>query len=375
MMGQEIVKRDSAGKLRTWQYEVEGKSYRTIAGIKGGNLVTSAWTVCVGKQKRNDEEQALFEGNAEQVKKLDREYRLTEAELDSVPPSPMLAKKYEDEHANVASAFAQGKMVYSQPKLDGIRAFVSRHGAFSREYQRHLNVDHVLKALAPVFAKTPDLILDGELYNHDLKEDFNKIASVVRKQKPSEDQRAEALALIQYHVYDVASAGAKVFGDRYLQLMNAIAGAPPTGGVVHLVPTCGVESQTALDTLNGTYIEEGYEGQMVRLNAPYEVDKRSKYLLKRKEFDTAEFKLLHIREGQGNWAGYAKQVIFQLADGRECGGGIRGNQDEMKALLGLAFLGKVNEKSTVTIRHFKLTPDGMPRFPVAIDVQLDGRKD
>ncbi len=37
-------------------------------------------------------------------------------------------------------------------KLDGIRALISRQGAFSREGQPHYNCDHILSALAPVFA-------------------------------------------------------------------------------------------------------------------------------------------------------------------------------------------------------------------------------
>ena len=33
------AKTDTAGKIRTWDYEVQGDQYRTIAGIQGGNLV------------------------------------------------------------------------------------------------------------------------------------------------------------------------------------------------------------------------------------------------------------------------------------------------------------------------------------------------
>jgi ATP-dependent DNA ligase len=372
----EIVKRDSAGKLRTWSYEVDGKNYRTIAGIKGGNLVTSAWTACVGKQKRTDEQQAHAEAESERSKKLDREYRETEAELDEVPPSPMLAKKYEDERDRVTQVFKNGGVVYSQPKLDGIRAFVSRHGAFSREYQRHLNVDHILAALAHVFVKYPDLILDGELYNHDLKEDFNKIASVVRKQKPNNTQRAEALELIQYHIYDVASSKDN-FAARAVMLGTLASGI--ANPVIQFVPTSVAGTQAELDALNGAAIAMGYEGQMVRINAPYEVDKRSKYLLKRKEFDTAEFPLLRIEEGKGNWAGAAKTIVVKLpeptADGSdECGSGMRGSKDFAIDMLkkGPA---KINSKSAVTVRYFGYTPDKSLRFPVVIDWHFDGRAD
>ena len=62
-------------------------------------------------------------------------------------------------------------------------------------------------------------ILDGELYNHDLRDNFNKITSLVRKQRPIksasmtdkafakkqteyQERLAEAEDTIQYHVYD-----------------------------------------------------------------------------------------------------------------------------------------------------------------------------
>jgi hypothetical protein len=94
-----IYKTDTAGKIRTWQWEVEGDSYRTIAGIAGGNLVTTGWTKCepknVGRANETSaERQALLEAEAEEGKKLKREYRRTVAELDSVPVGPMLAADY-----------------------------------------------------------------------------------------------------------------------------------------------------------------------------------------------------------------------------------------------------------------------------------------
>jgi DNA ligase-1 len=361
-----IYKRDSAGKLRTWQAEVEGDKYRTIAGLVGGSLVTSAWTTCIGKQKRNNEEQAQFEANSELNKKLDREYRRTEAELDSVPLSVMLAQDYAKQKGDL---FIDGS-AFSQPKLDGIRALISQHGAFSREYQRHLNVDHILEDLAPVFAKYPELQLDGELYNHDLKEDFNKIASVVRKQTPDDAQRDEARRLIQYHVYDLPSRGASSFGLRLAEMELLFSEFALVA--VKKVPTVRCKVQSELDDLNGQYIQQGYEGQMVRLNAPYEFDKRSKYLLKRKEFITEEFPIKRIEEGQGNWAGYAKRVVLDIpeAPDGEVGAGMRGSQDFAKKLLENA----INYKQA-TVRHFGRTPDQSLRFPVAIDFHLEGRRD
>jgi ATP-dependent DNA ligase len=361
MISSPIYKRDTSGKTRTWQYEVGDESYRTIAGIMGGNLVTTGWTKCLPKNegRANEttaQEQAHAEAIADEGKKLKREYRITIAELDSVPVGPMLAASYDKLKKPVTFPVA------SQPKLDGIRAIITRFGAFSRELQPHYNCDHILAALAPMFALYPDTMLDGEFYNHDLKEDFNKIVSVVRKQKPTEEQRAEAAKLIQYHVYDLPSRGELPFIKRTFALMDLFDEIKSPHIV--MVPTHEVGNQARLDELNGEYTEAGYEGQMVRLNLPYEFDTRSKSLLKRKEFTTAEFPVIRIEEGLGNWAGYAKRIVIKLPNGQECGAGMRGTQDFAKNLLARADLCK-----SATIRYFGETPDGMLRFPVAIDFQ------
>jgi DNA ligase-1 len=364
-----IYKRDTVGKIRTWQYEVQGDSYRTIAGIEGGSLVTTGWTKCEAKNvgranETSRDSQAVLEAQAERGKKLKREYRMTIAELDSVPVGPMLAADY----AKLKKPLAFP--VYSQPKLDGIRATISTRGAFSRELQPHFNCDHILEALTPVFAKYPDLVFDGELYNHDYKDDFNGLGSLIRKQKITEERREEVRKLVQYHVYDLPS------GDDFIQRsadMVDIFHQFSLGGddsPIKLVETARAIDQDHLDNLNGLYTEQGYEGQMVRLDAPYDFDARSKSLLKRKEFITEEFPILRIEEGNGNWAGYAKRVVLDV-ESNEVGAGMRGTQDFAKQLLADAAKYKF-----ATIRHFGRTPDGSLRFPVAIDFHTaEGRVD
>ena len=107
---------------------------------------------------------------------------------------------------------------------------------------------------------------------------------------------------------------------------------------------------------------------MVRNNARYE-NKRSKNLLKRKEFITEEFDVVEVLEGSGNWAGYAKH--FVLTDGTNTfKSGVRGNQATLKELL------EQEVKPTwVTCRYFERSPDNIPRFPVVIDWGVGERND
>ena len=73
------------------------------------------------------------------------------------------------------------EQVFVQPKLDGVRCVIqydnSTVTAYSRTGKEWKNINHILAELLPFFWKNPDVVLDGELYNHDLKDDFEKIIS------------------------------------------------------------------------------------------------------------------------------------------------------------------------------------------------------
>jgi len=75
---------------------------------------------------------------------------------------------------------------YIQPKLDGVRCYITSTGAFSRNHKPFHNINHILRELEHVFSKYPDIILDGvAIQPLKLKDNFNKIISLVRKQKPT----------------------------------------------------------------------------------------------------------------------------------------------------------------------------------------------
>ena len=102
---------------------------------------------------------------------------------------------------NVMLAHPYGKKEFDensfiQPKLDGVRCYITKDGAFSRNYKEFKTVDHIKNAFKPLFKKLPNLVVDGELYNHQFKDNFNKIISLVRKQKPEPNDIDEATRYI-----------------------------------------------------------------------------------------------------------------------------------------------------------------------------------
>ena len=350
-----IYKLDSKGKTRVWYMERAEAAHRTVAGILGGNLVTSEWTFCTGKQGRSDEAQAHFEVEAAYANKLAREYHRS---LDDVANGahffkPMLAEKF--------TGFPG--YCHAQPKLDGARCIATRKGLFSRQGKPFVSVPHIMEALEPIFAQNPDVILDGELYNHELKDDFNTIMSLIRQQKPTDADLRRSEEMIQYHVYDMPSHPGN-FCNRTHAVSRMLTGRLGIPDCLKAVETRWITDAEELDTFHMLVMNDGYEGSIVRLDTPYE-QKRTKNLLKRKEFETEEFKLLSIDEGQGNWSGVAKSVTCELEDGRTFSAGIRGDRRRAADLLHETW-------SEVTVRFFKRTPDGIPRFPVGIAVRDEG---
>jgi DNA ligase-1 len=364
---QTLYKLDSLGKLRTWRMEIdENGRYRTLAGLADGKQAESGWTTPIGKQGRNQKEQGEFEVRAAVKHQLDREYH-DSPDTVSVPKmiEPMLAKTY-DKWPGIG---------YAQPKLDGIRCLMTPAGMFTRQGQPITAVPHLHAQLQEFFEVYGDVTLDGELYNHDLRDDFGEISSIVRKKKPTREDLEKAERVMEYHVYDIVDT-VMPFNARRQWLIAELSAFQ---GSIVLVPTRLCLTQEEADEAYGEFVSLGYEGGMYRLDTPYELGRRSKNLLKRKDFITEEFKVISIDEGNGNWAGAAKRMSLLNNQGTPqdvFGAGIRGSYAKGKELLqNYGDPIDLSEDAVATCRFFMRSPDGVPRFPVVVDFHPNGRKD
>ena len=364
-----LYKRDTKGKIREWtvQYSTdEVAGVRAISGLVDGQKVTSEWNISEAKNigranATTSQSQAKAEAESLWAIKAEKEYFEDINKIDSYEKfKPMLAHDYTKRPQDSG---------YSQPKLDGIRCVADANGLWTRSGKAITSCPHIWEAIEPFIKAHPGIVVDGELYNHELKADFNKITSLVRKVKSTEEDIKESASLVQYHIYDCYIKDA-VFTKRnaLLKALGAVS-----SGYLQYVDTQYCKDQDALDKLYSEYMEAGYEGQMVRNDAPYEC-KRSKNLLKRKEFITEEYEVIQVLEGQGNWAGYAKRFILRDKDGKEFGSGVRGQQAQLKELWESKDTAK-GLPNWATCRYFELTPDGVPRFPVVIDYGHGKRDD
>jgi len=382
-----LYKKTTIGKTQTWEIEVSGNKFRTISGQADGKKITNNWTVCQGKNvgKKNattGEEQALKEAEAKHKKKLEAGYHLNLKNISKKRfYEPMLAQDFKNKNrqSEVMADLQQvdgGTVgtVFSQPKLDGIRCIAMREGLFTRTGKEITAVPHISEALESFFKLYPNAVLDGELYNHAYKDDFNKIIHLVRKQNLTDEHLSESAEMIQYHIYDAPVIGngkwamteKDLYSDRTSKLDASFVnlGLEKEDCLV-IVPTVEIHGREQLDRCYEDYIEAGYEGQMVRLDGPYE-NKRSPKLLKRKEFVDEEYKILGYEEGEGNRAGTVKHFKFKNKDGKEFNSNVKGSFSYLTKLLEIAdtLIGK-----DATIKYFNLTPDGVPRFPYVIAIR------
>tara|TARA_S200002703_G_C3781638_1_gene240851 strand:- start:239 stop:1081 length:843 start_codon:yes stop_codon:yes gene_type:complete len=252
--------------------------------------------------------------------------------------------------------------VFMQPKLDGVRCVISKDGAYSRTGKEWLNIHHITANLEPFFEKYPDVILDGELYNHELKDDFEKIISLVRKTKPKVGDRVESAGFVQFHCYDYIPGPAlrqAKFSSRIVWLEAEL----PVSYCVKFVNTYEVNKyEEALNLHTDGFLANGYEGSILRLDRPYEC-KRSYNLQKFKDFHDTEANIIGYEAGKGKFTGLIGKFLMQDDDGVEFGCPIGKGynfQDRRNILNNVHdYIGK-----RATFTYFERTKAGSYRHPL-----------
>lgn len=320
-----LYKRTSKGAIEQWKIWTEGADIVTEYGHVGGKMQTARETA-VGKNigKKNEttpEQQAESQAESDwKMKKSRKGYveDLAKAQAGENDGAggirPMLAHKFTDYGEELTYP------LYAQPKLDGIRCIAvvgddNKVTLWSREQKPIVAVPIIAEQIAMM--KLPvGTVLDGELYNHKLKSDFEKIVSCVRKQYEASKEEQE---LIEYHIYDLPRHPGLPpnahFGDRATMMNVGLSRINALDWVdcqLVLVETKLLKNEGELLEYVDDCLSRGYEGAMARALEPYEENKRSHYLQKLKKFDDAEFLIVDVEEGVGKMAGLAIFVCTTL---------------------------------------------------------------
>ena len=275
---------------------------------------------------------------------------------------PMLAYPVSDKPIDYT------KPVFMQPKLDGVRCIIQAEQvnhfsrpieyevkAYSRTGKEWKNIDHILFNLKPWFQLNPNVILDGELYNHDLKDDFEQIISMVRKTKPTAEDKLKSAENVQFHCYDIIDE-TKTFEERYKFIEQAV---PRNHCVTHVSTMCCASEDDAKE-MHKVNLKCGFEGSILRTNDTYQC-KRSHSLRKFKDFHDAEATIIGFVEGKGKRKGTIGKFIAEDVDGNMFGMPVMDKfkylQDNFKVMQG--YIGK-----TATFTYFERTKANSYRHPL-----------
>ena len=268
---------------------------------------------------------------------------------------PMLAYPVSDKPIDYT------KPVFIQPKLDGVRCLIQydkKQGvtAWSRTGKQWKNIIHITKSLEKWFQSNQTTVLDGELYNHDLRDDFEQIISIVRRQNPDDIDMLESQDMVQFHCYDIIHPANSTFEERDRFIRCCV---PETNYVKH-VPTNLVFRADDSKVYHRRNLDNGYEGSILRTNDVYKCG-RSWNLRKFKDFQDDEALILDWVEGLGKRAGTIGKFMVQDVDGNVFGMPVmdkfkylQDNFEEMKTWVG----------KFATFTYFERTKAGSYRHPL-----------
>lgn len=268
----------------------------------------------------------------------------------------------------------------TQPKLDGHRCEAEvtitegdvAVALWSRTRKPINSMPHIVAALKAHF-KALDLgpqtvWLDGELYNHDYRDNFEDLTGFITSKTPKEGHE-----VVQYHVYDIAVADLPwLYRRPWLETLLSNAKGP-----IILVRTRRASTEEELAAQEEECVIAGYEGLMARnLAAVYEFGKRSEGLLKVKRFQDREFEVVGIkadvrerRDSKGTREVRYAKLVCKLD-------GWTGPGDEAHEF-DASLIGKLAYQATVlaqpekyvgtlaTVKFQGFTEKGKPRFPKA----------
>ena len=354
-----IFCKDSEGNIRYLDITCNSKGELIrVHGLVGTENPVEDIKQCKGKNlgKKNETTpaiQALKEMEAIIEVKLREGYfeKMADA-INKEVILPMLAKDYKKESKKID----WNGQVYVQRKYDGMRclAFIvdGTVKLMSRDNVEITTMNHIVKEIEAL--KLDDIILDGELF---MEENFQANMKAIKSYKEGISEK------IEYHIYDIVSE--KLFTERTKLIKELI---PSKAKHLKIVSTYKIKSEQTLRDYHKKFIEEGFEGSMLRIDQPYKVNARSSGLLKYKDFKDIALEIIDIVpcDVKTSWG----KPVFEL-NGKRFESGMKYSHAEREEFLvnKSNYIGKVAE-----VRFFEYSDNGIPRFPVMYGIRIDKTK-
>ena len=362
---------DSKGKVKIWTVIVlrnsvdQTATIRKIYGRDGEKMQVNDKTLTEGKNigKANETtayEQAVSEANSNWKKQTDKGYTEAKPEAGAMlnVKLPMLAHKFTQRKHNISYPAA------CQAKLNGVRCLAEKISDTAMRFtsKSGKSYDAVLQHLVAPLLKIMEVgeIFDGELYKHDWT--FQKILKHTKKLQPTSSQ-------LEFWIFDLADEltyynnKIKTYEERHLILCDRL---PKHTDVLHRVGMDMVADESGVKSYHDRYVENGYEGAMVRnFDGMYRFNYRSSDLQKYKEFEDKEFPIVGGHEGVGIEEGC---VVFECVAENALPFSVRPKGTREKRQRWWRELEAIKGKQ-LTVRYQERSEDGIPIFPVGIAIR------
>lgn len=353
--------KDTSGKTKQWSASIFTNGsvarYTVQYGQVDGKIQSTSRDFTEGKNIGKANETTPLQQCTNEIKKKwsdkkEKERYAEDDESDNTQTKifPMLAHVYDPK----SKTKTKNPIVYPcfvQPKLDGLRCLIyMANGTIitqSRTGGIFTTMNHIKVGLKPFFDVWPTVILDGELYTN--KYPFEELVGLI-KRKQVDDPR---IAQVHFHIYDIVSL--EGYAERRQFILDNRSLFPATFEIVKTEEAIKIED---FKTKFTEYVQEGYEGIMLRnKKGPY-VSNRSHDLQKYKEFEEDEFVIVGFKEAEGRDSG---TVIWRCATktGDEFDCRPVGSVEHRKALFQNA---RKNIGKLLTIKYQELSEKGIPRF-------------
>lgn len=366
-----LYKENVRGSAMVWWvgFDLQTQELLLSHGHVNGVVRMDRTVVVPNQSGRSLHEQSVLEALQRYNLKFREGYRPIGAPAPEID-EPMLAAKWEPEKTRLDYP------VGVQVKIDGIRCLTRKVGSTPIRYRSRGNREypHFNTQFDPElenffsFLPNAGVELDGEMYIHGM--DFSRLSSVVRNEKTPH----QLLPQLIYHIFDFNTSDPLPYEKRYDILTSGIqrylqAGYTATRFLI--VPTAFADSKEEIIKLQQYYVQNGYEGAMIRklANGIYEGKKlqsalyksgRSNNLLKVKTFIDEECLIVGVEKAKGTEADAALLVVRD----------IRGNvfsvrpaasfEERRRWLLEPELV--IDKKATIVYQE--LSAYNVPRFPV-----------
>ena len=360
----------STGKIKCWKIWITDESnkicIKTEHGLLGKKQIISSKEIKSGKNlgKKNETtklEQAISDAQSVFNKKTDEKYTEDPSGIGKEHSDvllPMLAQKYRQRKKHVKFP------CWVQPKLNGVRCIAKVKDGnvtyWSRKGKEFTTLQHINEDIIKL-SRGKDIVFDGELFNPSLS--FQDITRRVKKYRPMKTED------IQYWIYDIPVENVK-FNERSTELeamfMDYVGNEREDIKTAVNTQTVFAENEEDIMRYHAKFCELGFEGTIIRnTDGLYKFDHRSNDLLKYKDWLDAEFEIVDCLEGTGLEEGCAvfrcktkENKTFEVRP--------RGTRDKRKQWFNDMnnIIGK-----ELTVRYQYLSEDGIPIFPVGIEIR------